>query len=138
MVRDGVPQSWAWTLLSPWIVSCPEENQPLAWEIYPTLNWTNKPDAIAAGKAAGGPSISNNVTALTQEGQENTFTWEQPGKTVGPYNQQTVEHNGGVPKYAAYVSQFNVTYSPLYDVDLNARTAKAKQPGEPFSRRVLL
>ena len=63
--ETGIPQTWAWTLLSPWIVSCPEENQPLAWEIYTALNWTNQPDAIAAGKAAGGPSISNNVTALT-------------------------------------------------------------------------
>ena len=28
--ETGVPQSWAWTLLSPWIKSCPQENQPLA------------------------------------------------------------------------------------------------------------
>ncbi|SPO20062.1 probable Rds1 protein [Ustilago trichophora] len=127
--ETGIPQSWAWTLLSPWIVSCPEENQPLAWEIYPALNWTNQPDAIAAGKAAGGPSISNNVTALTQEGQENTFVWDKPGKTQGPYKQKTKTHTSGVPKFAAYVSQFNVTYAPLYDVDTNAGTAKARQPG---------
>lgn len=127
--ETGVPQSWAWTLLSPWIKSCPQENQPLAWEIYPALIWSNQPDAIAAGKAAGGPSISNNVTALTEEGQENMFTWDSPGKTQGPYNQKTKTHTSGVPRFAAYVSQFNVTYASLYDVDTNARTAKARQPG---------
>ncbi|EST10013.1 hypothetical protein PSEUBRA_000414 [Kalmanozyma brasiliensis GHG001] len=127
--ETGIPQSWAWTLLSPWIVSCPKENKPIAFEIYPALNWTNQPDAIAAGQAAGGPSISNNVTALTSEGQENTFQWDYPGKTQGPYQQTTTTHTSGVPKFAAYVSQFNVTYAPLYDVDMDARTAKARQPG---------
>lgn len=127
--ETGIPQSWAWTLLSPWIESCPGENKPLAWEIYPALNWTNAPDAIAAGKAAGGPSISNNVTALTHQGQVDTFVYDKPGKTQGPYHQKTTTHTSGVPKFAAYVSQYNVTYSPLYDVDTNAGTAKAKQPG---------
>lgn len=127
--ETGIPQSWAWTLLSPWIVSCPQENEPLAWEIYPALNWMNQPDAIAAGKAAGGPAISNNVTALTEEGQENTFAYDKPGKTQGPYQQKTKTHTSGVPKFAAYVSQYNVTYAPLYDVDTNAGTAKARQPG---------
>ncbi|SNX81715.1 probable Rds1 protein [Melanopsichium pennsylvanicum] len=127
--ETGIPQSWAWTLLSPWIVSCPQENQPVVFEIYPALNWTNQPDAISAGKAAGGPSITNNVTALTHEGQEDTFVWEKPGNTQGPYQQKTMTHTSGVPKFAAYVSQYNVSYAPLYDVDTNAGTAKARQPG---------
>ncbi|GAK62271.1 stress response protein [Moesziomyces antarcticus] len=127
--ETGLPQSWAWTLLSPWIVSCPEENQPLAWDIYPALKWLNEPDAIAAGKAAGGPSISNNVTALTHAGQENLFSWDEPGKIQGPYRQKTRTYTSGTPKFAAYVSQFNVSYTELYDVDMNARTAKARQPG---------
>ncbi|EPQ26086.1 uncharacterized protein PFL1_06294 [Pseudozyma flocculosa PF-1] len=127
--ETGIPQSWAWTLLQKWIVSCPDDNVPIAWEIYPELRIDNNPDAIAAGQAAGGASISNNVTALSYEGKEVLFSWDSPGKTEGPYKQKTVTHTSGYPKYAAFVSQYNVTYSPLYDIDSDKRTAKARQPG---------
>ena len=46
---------------------------------------------------------------------------------VLPYKQKTISK--GEPKYAAWVSQHNVTYSELYDVDLKKRTASTNQPG---------
>lgn len=38
----GVPQSWAWTLLAPWIQSCPKENPRVGWSNYPALTIVNK------------------------------------------------------------------------------------------------
>lgn len=36
----GITQSMAWTLLAPYIVSCPENNTVLAWQNFPGLNIT--------------------------------------------------------------------------------------------------
>ncbi|PWN49834.1 putative Rds1 protein [Violaceomyces palustris] len=126
--ETGLPQTWTWTLLHNWIVSCPPENQPLAWEIYPRLVVDNQPNAIIAGILAGGPAISHNVSAFSYPGRVTCFSWDPVGLIEGPYHQQTVTYTAGVPRFAAFVSQYNVTYSPLYDVDLERRTAKAKQP----------
>lgn len=91
---------------------------------------TNNPNAIAAGLDAGGAAISHNISALVHVGEELTFSYAQPGKKVGPYHQITEAgpHTyGEKPKYAAFFSQLNVTYSPLYDV--TGSHAKAKIPG---------
>jgi hypothetical protein len=29
----GIPQAFAWTLLNPYIVSCPAENEPIAFQV---------------------------------------------------------------------------------------------------------
>lgn len=36
----GITQSMAWTLLAPYITSCPENNTHLAWQSFPSLNIT--------------------------------------------------------------------------------------------------
>lgn len=33
----GIPQSWAWTLLAPFISTCPENQTRLIWQNFPTL-----------------------------------------------------------------------------------------------------
>ena len=116
--ETGIPQSWAWTLLHPYIVECPPENEPLAWEIYPRLTIVNNPDAIRAGQRAGGADISNNVTALSWTGRETLFEWDAPGRIEGPYRQRTITHTKGVPRYAAFVSQY-----------VSKREAKGRQEG---------
>ena len=126
----GIPQTYAWTLLSPYIVSCPSHNEPLQWTIFPKLTIDNNPEAISAGLAAGGAAISHNISALTATGDELQFTYDQPGKTQGPYNQKTMagpHTHGDKPRYAAFISQLNLTYSPLYDV--TSTSAKVKVPG---------
>lgn len=68
----GVPQNFAWTLLSRYITSCPSENKPLEWnvsvwsavlfasflppeayafsqQIFPTLEVVNGPSGIDVG-----------------------------------------------------------------------------------------
>lgn len=38
----GIPQSWAWTFLAPYISSCPENTTRLAWQNMPALHIANQ------------------------------------------------------------------------------------------------
>lgn len=40
----GIPQSWAWTYLAPYIASCPANTTRLAWQNFPTLHIVNNPN----------------------------------------------------------------------------------------------
>lgn len=40
----GIPQSWAWTLLAPYISSCPEGTEQLIWQNFPALHILNQPN----------------------------------------------------------------------------------------------
>jgi hypothetical protein len=43
--ETGIPQSWAWTLLAPYISSCPANSKRLAWQNFPGLNVLNQPNS---------------------------------------------------------------------------------------------
>lgn len=69
----GIPQSWAWTLLAPYISSCPENTTRLAWQNFPALTILDNPNtntidpSIAANDssnalAGGDPSSSTTVS----------------------------------------------------------------------------
>jgi hypothetical protein len=38
----GIPQSWAWTFLAPYISSCPENTTRLAWQNFPAMHVANQ------------------------------------------------------------------------------------------------
>ncbi|KAI0394545.1 hypothetical protein F5Y17DRAFT_427747 [Xylariaceae sp. FL0594] len=40
----GIPQSWAWTLLAPYISSCPANQTRLIWQNFPALHVLNQPN----------------------------------------------------------------------------------------------
>ena len=40
--ETGIPQSWAWTYLAPYISSCPENTTRLAWQNFPALHVVNQ------------------------------------------------------------------------------------------------
>ncbi|ROW07739.1 hypothetical protein VMCG_03451 [Cytospora schulzeri] len=40
----GIPQSWAWTLLAPYISSCPAGTKQLVWQNFPALHVLNQPN----------------------------------------------------------------------------------------------
>jgi hypothetical protein len=185
----GIPQSWAWTLLAPFITSCPENQTRLVWQNFPTLMVVNQPNAWNAGfspmnstsrvnitstssnstssnstssidrtlgfnqtegfsfnQTTGvnrtvGPGLSvpqspkgpgtSNVTApgascgasvsnvrampLTSAGRQVLLQWDLPGKRIGPNNSYitTTHTSAGSAKFVAWVSQLNVTYTPL-------------------------
>ncbi|CAE6498808.1 unnamed protein product [Rhizoctonia solani] len=124
--ETGITQSMAWTLLAPYLEECPKENHRIQWRNYPALNITNNPSGIDPDYK---PAVTHNRPLLTYPGREVKFTWEDPGKKVGPKNFDYVTATAvkGKAKYAAWVSQYNVTYTPLENVDGNS--GSTKQPG---------
>ena len=148
--ETGIPQSWSWTYLAPYISSCPANITRLAWQNFPTLHILNNanvnrfsPNDTALNETTGnrigdpsistptlpedqscehlnvtgigcGPSISRNKSEpLSFPGKKVLFEWENPGQAVGPNNSYITATSAGVPKYAAWVSQLNLTYTDL-------------------------
>ncbi|PYI28417.1 putative stress response protein Rds1 [Aspergillus indologenus CBS 114.80] len=143
----GVPQSWAWTLLAPYIADCPADQTRLAWQNFPALSIVNQPNPFRIkGSEASGETISNGTNVsnstvvpesdsclnstevgidcspaithnrtnpLSYPGRQVFLTWEEPGKAVGPNNSYVTSTSAGEPKFVAWASQLNVTYSPL-------------------------
>jgi Ferritin-like domain len=157
----GTPQSWAWTLLAPYISECPANQTRLAWQNFPalailnqpnpartdarqtginetidtgtnTLNSTVVPDEEACLDASDelsdcGPRISQNRSIpLSFPGREVQFSWETPGKPVGPNNSYVTSTSAGPPKFVLWASQLNVTYSPL--TNISGTTGMTIQP----------
>ncbi|GKU10033.1 unnamed protein product, partial [Fusarium langsethiae] len=158
----GIPQSWAWTLLAPYISSCPADQTRLVWQNFPSLNILNQPNpARISGsniwnETTGGyantlstadvkkdelcvnatdnaldchAAITNNRSIpLSYPGRQVFLNWDVPGQAVGPNNSYITSTNVKAPKFAAWVSQLNVTYSPLQNISLQDRTAYTIQP----------
>jgi hypothetical protein len=156
----AVPQSWAWTLLAPYISSCPQNQTRLIWQNYPALHVLNQPNparingsnvwnetlgdytntlstadvskddscinATTVGENCN-PAITHNRTnPLSYPGRQVFLSWDEPGSPVGPNNSYITNTTAGAPKFAAWVSQLNVTYSPLENISGN--TAFTIQP----------
>jgi hypothetical protein len=146
--ETGIPQSWAWTLLAPYISSCPENNTRLAWQNFPALHILNQPNPnrfsandttlseVVGNRTSDpskadipsdescvnlnvtgygcGPAISRNRSEpLSFPGKQVLFKWDVPGSAVGPNNSYVTSTSAGTPVYAAWVSQLNLTYTPL-------------------------
>ena len=148
--ETGIPQSWAWTLLAPYISSCPANSKRLAWQNFPALNVLNQPNsarrnatqtgfnettgfgpaAPSTDVPAGQSCIGNNVTGfdcsasisqnrsipLSYPGREVFLQWENPGLAVGPNNSYITDTKAGAPQFVLWVSQLNITYSPLTNI----------------------
>lgn len=117
----GTPQSFHWTLLAPYIKSCPPENPRLPWQNFPTLYITNNPNGT---DPKFGPAVTHNRTRLSYPGREVTFTYDAPGRKVGPNDTYITNTTAGAPKFAAWTSQLNTTYTPLYNINGNSVTAR--------------
>ena len=146
--ETGIPQSWAWTYLAPYISSCPKNITRLAWQNFPALHVLNQPNInrispndTVAGEAVGNrtvdPSTSDlpsdescvnlNVTGhgcepgisrnrsepLSFPGRQIQLSWDAPGAAVGPNNSYVTSTSAGAPAFVAWVSQLNLTYTPL-------------------------
>jgi hypothetical protein len=129
----GIPQSWAWTLMAPYISSCPANQTRLVWQNFPALNIStsnNSSDACACATDNGDntmPAITHNRSIpLSQPGQQVNLTWDSPGQAIGPNNSYTTSTSAGKPAYVAWVTQLNVAYSKL---TLNAGGGNASTSG---------
>lgn len=151
----GVPQSWAWSLLAPYIASCPAGQTRLAWQNFPALRIMNQPNPARVNASSGGfndtlgsgvnalnsstikgsasclnssmvgnrcnPAITRNrTTPLSYPGRRVYLKWDSPGQSVGPNNSYITSTMGGKATYVVWVSQLNVTYSPLTMTGPNA------------------
>ncbi|GFP58277.1 protein rds1 [Trichoderma asperellum] len=158
----SIPQSWQWSLLAPYISSCPANQTRLIWQNFPSLNILNQPNPArinasdAFNETTGGfantlstanisssqlcfnatnqtlncsPAISRNRTIpLSYPGRQVFLHWDTPGKLIGPNNSYVTTTRARVPRWAAWVSQLNVTYSPLLNINLRNQTAFTFQP----------
>ncbi|KAL5872815.1 hypothetical protein ACKVWC_008443 [Pyricularia oryzae] len=70
----------------------------------------------------------NRSIPLSYAGRQVFLQWDAPGQPVGPNNSYITATEIHEPKFAAWVSQLNVTYSPLLNVSLEDRTAYTIQP----------
>ena len=65
--ENGWPQSWAWTMLAPYISYCPENTTRLAWQNFPVLHILNNAninryspnDTAQDGSETVGPRIAD-------------------------------------------------------------------------------
>lgn len=65
----GVPQSWAWTLLAPYISSCPENQTRLVWQNFPALSIVNQPNpARSNGSQAVNETLGPGTNTLNSTG----------------------------------------------------------------------
>lgn len=134
--ETGISQAMSWSLLAPYIVSCPAANPHIEFPNYPLLSVTNDANLLQDGYLA---NITHNRTSLTEPGREITLTWSAPGKPIsytsqGSSNITVPSANGSMsakpsaqlyntsigglvntttPSYVAFISQLNVTYAPL-------------------------
>ncbi|KAL2015453.1 hypothetical protein VTK56DRAFT_5397 [Thermocarpiscus australiensis] len=159
----GVPQSWAWTLLAPYISSCPANQTRLIWQNFPSLHILNQPNparingsnawnettgegytntlstryvdaepgAACLNSTEVGVSCAPGITRnrsepLSYPGRQVFLAWDEPGRPIGPNNSYVTNTTAGPPQFAAWVSQLNVTYTPLQEV--RDRSAWTIQP----------
>jgi hypothetical protein len=107
----------------------------LIWQVFPELHIVNNPNSTTDPHF--GPAISTQRTAFSHSGREVKFEFEAPGKQVGPDGKYTTSTNACAPKFAAWISQLNVTYTPLEDVKFPnmdgdvVGTSTTKQPEVP-------
>lgn len=90
--ETGIPQSWAWTLLAPYISSCPSNSKRLAWQNFPALTVLNQPNSARRN--------------ATQTGFNETtgFGPAAPGSDV-PADESCIGHNETGFSCTASISQ---------------------------------
>jgi hypothetical protein len=123
--------------MAPYISSCPAGQTRLVWENFPGLWILNQPtvglkngtETLDAGvnvakasnkqnpnskNGASGASVTpKDYSPLSFPGRRVDLQWEMPGKAVGPNNSYVTSSSAGDAKFVAWVSQLNVTYTPL-------------------------
>jgi len=97
--ENGWPQSWAWSMLAPYIAYCPENTTRLAWQNFPVLHILNNPninryspnDTATNGSEQVGPRVADpSISNLTTGSCENLNV---TGYGCGP----SVAHNKSEP-----------------------------------------
>ncbi|EMD37245.1 hypothetical protein CERSUDRAFT_135676 [Gelatoporia subvermispora B] len=128
----SITQSMQWTLLAPYITSCPADSPRVEWQSFPALYIQNNPNGTIIPAANGTfnnsiAAISTNRTALSTPGTILNLTWDSPGQSVGPNGSYSTNSTAGSPAFVAWISQLNTTYTPLTNISGNS--GLTQQPG---------
>ena len=96
--ETGIPQSWAWTYLAPYISSCPENTTRLAWQNFPALHVVNQanPNRISPNDTADWERTGNRTSdpAITHLPQNaSCLNTNETGYGCGP----AITHNRSEP-----------------------------------------
>ncbi|KAK9238645.1 hypothetical protein V1525DRAFT_341233 [Lipomyces kononenkoae] len=89
-------------------------------------------NATNATNATFTPGITSNRTAFSFPGRVVQLAADFPGKSVGPNGSYVTNSTAGAPRFAAWISQLNTTYSVLENVQnvSNGWTATTRQPND--------
>jgi hypothetical protein len=88
----GIPQSWSWTYLAPYISSCPENTTRLAWQNFPALfvNNTANPNRFSPNDTKPNEVVGSRIadpadsTIPADESCVNVDPNEHPGYSCAP------------------------------------------------------
>ncbi|KAJ6526460.1 Rds1 protein [Mycena capillaripes] len=128
----AITQSMQWTLVSPYITSCPAENPRIVFQNFPALNIVNNPSPIPLINSTSPdnstlPAITRNRTIpLSTPGFQVDLTWEEPGKITGYNDSYVTNTSAGPAQFVAWISQLNTTYTPLFNI--NGTSGSTLQP----------
>lgn len=120
--ETGITQSMAWTLLAPYISSCPAENPPIVFQNFPALNITvsmtsrtredlfsnkpqNNPDATKLVDDSHADITNNRSAPLSYPNRTVTLQWDAPGKKVGYNDSYTTNTTAGAPLVGSVLPQ---------------------------------
>jgi hypothetical protein len=70
----------------------------------------------ATGESCLASISQNRSIPLSYPGREVYLEWENPGQPVGPNNSYITSTSAGAPEFVVWVSQLNITYSPLMNI----------------------
>ncbi|KXT05566.1 hypothetical protein AC578_3721 [Pseudocercospora eumusae] len=95
--ETGIPQSWAWTFLAPYISSCPENTTRLAWQNFPALHVVNQANInrVSPNDTADWERTDNRTSspATIPPQDESCINLNKTGYGCGP----AVAHNRSEP-----------------------------------------
>ncbi|OJJ81417.1 ferritin-like domain-containing protein [Aspergillus glaucus CBS 516.65] len=91
----GVSQSWAWTLLAPYISSCPEGQTRLAWQNFPALHIVNQPNPDRInGSSAYNETLTPGMNTLNSTGIDDSCL---KSDIIGEACNASITHNRTTP-----------------------------------------
>ncbi|KAJ7819804.1 Rds1 protein [Mycena olivaceomarginata] len=113
-----ITQSMAWTLLSPYIVSCPAENPHIVFQNFPALN-------IVLGRHSTLPAITHNrsiplSTPRPPSRPDMGTAWEDYRATMIRTDNHFLPRDPRrrvIFTSSAWISQLNTTYTPLFNIN---------------------
>ncbi|TFY75381.1 hypothetical protein EWM64_g8632 [Hericium alpestre] len=113
----SITQSMHWSLIAPFIATCPPENPTVNWTVFPPLTILNDPfwPDLPLDNTSG-PSISANRSSVSFPGRELNLSWVAPGQPIGSNSSFNTTSNASTPQFVAWISEVNITYTSLNNV----------------------